>query len=104
MGSFRRERNYSALEAMLLGRNAISTDANPLASLITRAKCTALSPEQRAELSSLVERIKTIVNAGDLESLLATMAVRAGNVPLIPISQNGLRLVQSLSFHTSAQR
>jgi len=75
----------TALEALLLGRNAISTDANPLATLITKAKCTALSPEQRAELESLISRIRTLQNSSDLRNLLFNISGKTSHrVPSIP--------------------
>jgi len=75
----------SALEALLAGRNAISTDANPLASLITKAKCTALSPEQRAELSSLVARMRTLMRLSDFGTRPASASEQAPRgLPPIP--------------------
>lgn len=53
----------TALEALLLGRRAASTDANPLAGMICRAKCTALLPEERQELQNLHERLAAIVDS-----------------------------------------
>lgn len=44
------------VEALLLKRNAVGVDANPLACLITQAKTTRLGPEDSDFLSSLVER------------------------------------------------
>lgn len=75
----------SALEALLLGRNAISTDANPLATLITKAKCTALSPEQRAELSSLISRVRTLARTSEVGKFLSSIREKiARSVPPIP--------------------
>jgi len=75
----------AALEAILLGRRALSTDANPLATLITSAKCTALSPEQRRELLALHARVRALVDATDLERILETASVLSGTKsPLIP--------------------
>lgn len=47
----------TAFESLRLGRHAISTDANPVATLIARAKCVTLKPEQIQELNSLAEHI-----------------------------------------------
>lgn len=75
----------TALEALLLGRNAISTDANPIATLITKAKCTALSPEQRSELSLLVDRMRTLERTPEVGKILSRIGDRASNrVPPIP--------------------
>jgi tRNA G10 N-methylase Trm11 len=75
----------TALEALLLGRNAISTDANPLASLICKAKCSALSPEQRSELLSLNSRIRTLSNTPDLARVLLKIREKTSlKVPPIP--------------------
>jgi len=75
----------SALEALLLGRNAISTDANPLATLITKAKSTALSPEQRAELSSLISRVRTLGRTSEVGKLLSIIGEKtARDAPPIP--------------------
>jgi len=44
------------VEALLLKRNAVGVDANPLACLITQAKTTRLRPEDSGFLRSLAER------------------------------------------------
>lgn len=44
------------VEALILKRNAVGIDANPLACLITQAKTTRLRPQDSDFLSSLVER------------------------------------------------
>src|SRR4029077_9307116 len=70
---------------LLLGRNAISTDANPLATLITKAKSTALSPEQRAELSSLISRVRTLGRTSEVGKLLSIIGEKtARDAPPIP--------------------
>jgi DNA modification methylase len=75
----------TALEALLLGRNAISTDANPLASLITKAKCTALSPEQKSELISLISRVRTVRRTPEVSGLLSNIRDKTkSNIPAIP--------------------
>jgi len=61
----------AALEALLLGRRAISSDVNPLATLITEAKCRALSPEQRDSLRVLQSRLRTLGAAPDVEHLVS---------------------------------
>lgn len=61
----------TALEALLLGRRAISSDVNPLSTLITDAKCTALSPEQRDALRGLHTRLRSLADAHDVERLVA---------------------------------
>ena len=75
----------TALEALLLGRNAISTDANPLASLVCKAKCSALSPEQRSELHLLSSRVRTLAATSHLEKLLANLREKSTRkIPPIP--------------------
>lgn len=60
----------TALEALLLGRHATSSDVNPLATLITLGKCTALSPEQREALRLLCTRIGGLGEASDVKCLV----------------------------------
>jgi DNA modification methylase len=60
----------AALEALLLGRRVISSDVNPLATLITEAKCRALSPEQRDLLRALHTRLGALAATSDVEQLL----------------------------------
>lgn len=72
----------TALEALLLGRRVVSTDINPLASLITLAKCTALSPEQRDDLRALHGRIRSLSGAPRLD-LAGEKAIVTPDVPNI---------------------
>ena len=75
----------TALEALLLGRNAISTDANPVATLITKSKCTALSPEERFDLNSLAARMRTLERTHEVGTFLSGIAEKtAHNVPAVP--------------------
>ena len=60
----------TALEALLLGRRVISSDINPLSTLITEAKCTALSPERRNLLQGLYSRLLSLARARDVERLV----------------------------------
>lgn len=55
----------TALEALRLGRRAVSTDANPLATEIARAKCLTLSPEATAELLALSDRLSVLAKHPD---------------------------------------
>lgn len=50
----------TALEALRLGRRAISTDANPLATEVARAKCLTLTPEQTLALTEMSRRIRVL--------------------------------------------
>jgi DNA modification methylase len=50
----------TAFEALLLARQVISTDANPLAEVIARAKCSTLIPEDLAVLTRLANRMKSL--------------------------------------------
>jgi DNA methylase len=56
------------VEALMLNRNAIGFDANPLACLITKAKTTRFTPGDKTILLSLIARAEdqahTIANAG----------------------------------------
>jgi len=56
------------VEALILNRNAVGFDANPLACLITKAKTTRFAPGDQVLLASLVARAEdhasTISNAG----------------------------------------
>lgn len=57
----------TALEALLNDRRCISTDINPVGSLVGKAKTTALSSADEAELNKLMERLQYyIVNANSL--------------------------------------
>ena len=100
----------TALEALLLGRNAVSSDANPLASLITKAKCTALTPEQRSTLRSLERRLQRLTNPKALDEHLARVwNSLSRDVPSIPniehwFSGTVIREVACLIDETSALR
>jgi DNA modification methylase len=48
----------TALEAILLGRRCICSDANPLSKIIGEAKTTALTKEQEEEIRSLSKKLK----------------------------------------------
>lgn len=52
----------TALEALLAGRRAISTDINPVAEVIGRAKTTTLTPEIEVELSQLVTELRMLTS------------------------------------------
>lgn len=50
----------TALEAILLGRSAISTDLNPLAAVIGRAKTLTLTKEEEDTISDFVEEFQVL--------------------------------------------
>jgi len=50
----------TALEALLLGRRAVSTDINPIAEVVGRAKTTTLTAEIEAELTDLVRDLRLL--------------------------------------------
>lgn len=50
----------TALESILLGRQALSTDINPISEIIGRAKCTTLTQEQKEIISSFSEKIQIL--------------------------------------------
>ena len=75
----------TALEALLLGRQAISTDINPLASLVTAAKTTALTPEQHDVLDALQRRFDLLLQSSDLDRILERARIRIDDqIPEIP--------------------
>ena len=61
----------TALEALLLNRRVLSTDANPLGALIGKAKTTVLTREDEWQLNEWSEKLK--IMATDLVSLKATL-------------------------------
>jgi site-specific DNA-methyltransferase (cytosine-N4-specific) len=71
------------VEALILNRDAIGFDANPLACLITRAKTTRFAPGDKEILLSLVEKAKdqaeAITNAG--KTLFHPAAVFISSAP-----------------------
>ena len=80
----------TALEALLLGRQAISTDINPLASLVTAAKTTALTPEQHNVLDALQRRFELLLQSSDLDRILESARIRIDDqIPEIPNLDNG---------------
>ena len=48
----------TALEALLSNRSCISTDINPIGSIVGKAKTTALCSDDEVELNRLIERIE----------------------------------------------
>ena len=52
----------TALEALLNDRNCISTDINPIGSIIGKAKTTALCSKDEIELNKLIERLEYYIN------------------------------------------
>jgi DNA modification methylase len=75
----------TALEALLRGRRAVSTDANALATVIAGTKCTALTPEQRDELGALRTRLRDLAASPDCgERLWQAWETTQRRVPQIP--------------------
>ena len=75
----------TALEALLLGRQAISTDINPLAALVTAAKTTALTPEQHDVLDALQRRFELLLQSSDLDRILERARISIDDqIPEIP--------------------
>ena len=75
----------TALEALLLGRQAISTDINPLASLVTAAKTTALTPEQHDVLGALQRRFELLLQSSEFDRILERARTRIdAQIPEIP--------------------
>lgn len=78
----------TALEALLNDRSCISTDINPVGSIIGKAKTTALCPADEAELNKLIERVEYYTNnAGSLgayfEEYKAGLEKEIPNIPNI---------------------
>lgn len=75
----------TALEALLLGRRAISTDLNPIAKVIGTAKTTTLTPEIEAELNQLVTELRMLTSSeGRVADALFPLASDRSRVPDIP--------------------
>jgi DNA modification methylase len=53
----------TALESLLLGRQAVSTDINPISQIIGRAKCTTLTNEEEIYISAFAEQMKLLSNS-----------------------------------------
>ena len=60
----------TALEALLLGRQAISSDINPVATLIGKAKTITLTWEEENIISELVEKVELL--ASNTENIVDT--------------------------------
>jgi DNA modification methylase len=76
----------TALEALLLHRQAVSSDVNPIASLVARAKSTPLNQTDQVEIEALIRRLQVLGH--DLKSLSSTIETHreelAKWVPVIP--------------------
>lgn len=58
------------LEAAVRGYDAVGVDSNPIATLISRTKCTPLSPEQRAHAAAVLDRLALYAPDRDLPSVI----------------------------------
>ncbi|MCI9366970.1 MAG: hypothetical protein HFF19_01615 [Oscillospiraceae bacterium] len=58
------------LEAAIRGHNAVGVDSNPIAALISRAKCTPLSPEQRALVATVLDRLSLYAPERELPTVI----------------------------------
>lgn len=75
----------TALEALLLGRRAISTDLNPVAQVIGTAKTTTLTPEIEVELSQLVTELRMLTSSPQrIQEALSPLEGDRSRVPEIP--------------------
>lgn len=76
----------TALESILLGRQALSTDINPISEIIGRAKCTTLTQEQNEIVFSFSEKIQIL--SKDTDSFEETFKVNEKHIsniyPKIP--------------------
>lgn len=50
----------TALEALIAGRQAVSTDVNPVATLVGKAKCLSLTSEETKELKVFLEQLRVV--------------------------------------------
>jgi len=71
----------SALESLLLGRCPISSDVNPLAELIGKAKTLTLTQEDEDESNNLVSQLGMLLYKPDI--LLTELDRRAGDLQLL---------------------
>lgn len=75
----------TALEALLLGRRAISTDINPVAEVIGKAKTTTLTPEIEVELNQLVTELRMLTSSPHrIQEALEPLHGDRSRVPEIP--------------------
>lgn len=76
----------TALEAILLGRRALSTDANPLGVVIGRAKTLTLAKEEEDVIRDLLEELDVLIaDAVNVQDALARQATAAARyVPDAP--------------------
>lgn len=71
------------VEAIVLKRNAVGVDANPLACLISKAKTTVLKNDEIAKLHDLVKRSRSLADTISLhseDSLFGAVAFRSSGV------------------------
>lgn len=73
----------TALEALLLGRRALSTDINPVAEVVGKAKTTTLVPEVEFELAQFASEIKMLAASPERVSALTSNLLEE-QVPNIP--------------------
>lgn len=76
----------TAFEAMLQDRMAISTDANPIATVVATSKCITLSPEQIKTLTKFAERFSMLAHNTDDASAIISGSKEQINkrIPKIP--------------------
>ena len=75
----------TALESVLMGRQAISTDVNPLAEVIGKAKLTTLNKEQEDFLSQFTEELLIISTTTEsVTDALSRCPSLKENIPNIP--------------------
>lgn len=79
----------TALEAVLLGRQAISSDVNPLAEVIGQGKQLTLTKEDDDYVASLIEELSVVASSEDsVAQALARHEQLAADVPDIPNGSN----------------
>jgi hypothetical protein len=74
----------TALEALLLGRRALSTDINPVAEIVGKAKTTTLVPEVEFELDQFSSELKMLAASPRRVSALTSLELLDMQVPEIP--------------------
>src|SRR4051812_896082 len=73
----------TALEAVLSGRRAVSTDVHPLAKIIGEAKVQTLTKEEDKEIGCLIDELTSLLDSGGLKERVSAPAL-VEMIPPIP--------------------
>jgi DNA modification methylase len=91
----------TALETLLLGRRAVSTDLNPVAEVVGRAKTITLTPEVEFELSQFASELKMLSASTSKKSTFKqSFKLLSKLVPEIPNLENWFEpdAIQELAY------